>query len=51
MFFKGAPYGFIGNRVDPRTARAIAEALVSTDGDIEGTLERYFEVDRSSCLS
>jgi hypothetical protein len=30
----------------PRTARAIAEALVGATGDIEGTLERYFEVDR-----
>jgi len=30
----------------PRTARAIAEALVGKDGDIESTLERYFEVDR-----
>jgi len=30
----------------PRTARAIAEALVGKAGDIEGILERYFEVDR-----
>lgn len=32
----------------PRTARAIVEALVGKDGDIEGMLERYFEVDRGS---
>lgn len=31
----------------PRTARAIAEALVGKDGDVEGMLERYFEVARS----
>lgn len=29
----------------PRTARAIAEALVGKEGDVEDTLERYFEVD------
>lgn len=29
----------------PRTARAIAEALVGKDGDIESVLERYFEID------
>jgi len=35
----------------PRTARAIAEALVGKDGDIAGTLERYFEVDRGAPLA
>ena len=30
----------------PRTARAIAEALVGTDGAVADMLERYFEVDR-----
>ncbi len=29
----------------PRTARAIAEALVGKDGDVAGILEQYFEVD------
>jgi hypothetical protein len=29
----------------PRTARAIAAALVGPNGDVAGTLERYFEVD------
>ena len=28
----------------PRTARAIAEALVGSEGDVAGTLERFFEV-------
>ncbi|MEI7768653.1 MAG: hypothetical protein WCI67_01630 [Chloroflexales bacterium] len=32
----------------PRTARAIAEALVGKDGAVEDTLERYFEVDRTT---
>ena len=30
----------------PRTARAIAEALVGSEGDVAGTLERFFEVAR-----
>lgn len=29
----------------PRTARAIAEALVGKDGDVEAILERYFDID------
>lgn len=33
--------------VMPRTARAIVEALVGKDGDVENTLERYFEIDTS----
>lgn len=35
----------------PRTARAIAEALVGKDGDVEATLERYFEVARRNLVS
>jgi hypothetical protein len=30
----------------PRTARAIAEAIVGSDGNVEGFLEQYFDVDR-----
>lgn len=32
----------------PRTARAIAEALVGPTGDVAGILERYFEVDHDA---